>query len=77
MHRTGVFSAESTEDLNTDLISVPNQKDLGRNEPPLAFQRDIHFLVVMKLYTMFYDKISQNIGCTSRRLFFVGVITTR
>ena len=59
MHRTGVFSAESTEDLNTDLISVPNQKDLGRNEPPLAFQRDIHFLVVMKLYSTYLDQVMQ------------------
>ena len=44
MHRTGVSSAGSTEDLIPDFISVKNPKDLGRNEPLLAFQRDYHSL---------------------------------
>ena len=64
MHRTGVSSAGSTEDLIPDFISVKNPKDLGRNEPLLAFQRDYHSLQ-MKLnnYPLtFFESVPMSLG---------------
>ena len=71
MHRTGVSSAGSTEDLITDFISVKNPKDLGRNEPLLAFQRDYHSLQ-MKLNifsALRYEKIAISLPLRSKSHF--------
>ena len=71
MHRTGVSSAGSTEDLIPDFISVKNPKDLGRNEPLLAFQRDYHSLQ-MKLNifsALRYEKIAISLPLRSKSHF--------
>ena len=71
MHRTGVSSAGSTKDLIPDFISVKNPKDLGRNEPLLAFQRDYHSLQ-MKLNifsALRYEKIAISLPLRSKSHF--------